>query len=74
MSNPEDHDDDHAFSQALPLLHTEQLCFVSFVVLGVMFSKVGVSDVKNIWCAVMEMSSDIPAHASRCLMMLDDIN
>lgn len=60
MSNPEDHDDDHAFNQALPLLHTEHLCFLSFVVLGVMFSKVGISDVKNIWCAMMEMSSDIP--------------
>lgn len=74
MSNHEDHDDDHALNQALPLLHPEQLCFLSFVVLGVMFSKVGISDLKNIWCAMMEMSSDIPAHASRCLMMLDDIN
>lgn len=74
MSNREDHDDDHALNQALPLLHPEQLCFLCFVVLGVMFSKVGISDLKHIWCAVMGMSSDIPAPASRCLMMLDDIN
>ena len=74
MSNHEDHDDDHALNQALSLLHPEQHCFLSFVMLGVMFSKVGISDLKNIRCAMMKMSSDIPAHASSCLMMLDDIN